>query len=639
MEQVDDTSKRELEEELRHLRSELKQQRKALHETQERYDQLIELLPDAVTVADMDGCIRYVNEAGLVLLGVSRDEDVIGRSLDEFIRADDRMRVWGHLRELRQGKQVDTQEQLVVRPDGQQVPVETASVPIRYRGEDAILTTLRDVTGRKVMEQVLSETQELFYEAFHLGPAALTVSRLSDGLIIDANQQFIDLSGYERDELVDAPAQALNLWDNRFFEQITQDVEAHGAVQDQEAALYCKGGEECTVLISARRIDVRGQSCMLTCLVDISKRKEAEVAERETRSLFATVFENSPVPITISRLSDGQFVNVNDAYCELVGYDEEALVGRSSLDIGLWESPERREELKQRLSEARAVHEFEVEVRSHDGEAHTVLCSFQKIQVKGQPCLLTIHVDITQRKQAEKALRQAKEHAEEMGRFKTSMLRNLTHEVRTPLTVISGFASALREGVRPEYERFVNLIERSGQRLLLMLDAILDLAKLEAGTHDIEPESFNGVDVVRAAAEEWEHVAREKDLSYEIDLPSKQLYVHFDHQILKRVVSNLIDNAIKFTEEGGIVISMHSSDDEVDIIVEDTGVGIDPAYLDDLFSEFSQEDMGLERAHQGSGVGLSVSKRLVELVGGTIEVDSRKGKGSMFTIKLPADPF
>ena len=627
-------SELELKEEVSRLRAQVERQEQELNETRQRYDRLVELLPDAVTVADMEGNLLYVNEAGLKLLKAAGAEEVVGRSVDDFLRRNDRLRM---LQKLQEGEQVEIEEQITIQPNGQSLPVESASVPIRYEGKEAILTTLRDLTGRKIMEKALSETQELFYEAFHLGPAALGIFRLSDGVFIDANEQFLRISGYEREELLSTRIRELGLWKRRGrLKQLVQDLQAHGGVHELEARLRRKDGKMRTVLASARQIDVQGERCVLTCAIDISERKRAEVAERENRALLTKIFQASPAPICISHLEDGTFIDVNEEYCSFVGYSRDELIGRSSEEIGLWNDPARREELVRRLQTKEIVHDFEVEVYTREGEVRTVLCSYQEIQVQGTRALLAVHTDITQRKHEEQALRRAKEYAEEMDRFKTSMLRNLTHEVRTPLTVISGFASALREGVRPEYKRFVDLIERSGQRLLLMLDTVLDLAKLESGVVNIEASSFNAVDIVRRAARRWKPIAEEKNLSYDIQLPDAQIYVFFDHNVLRRVVGNVIDNAIKFTEEGGIELLIEPVGQEVNIIIRDTGVGIAPSYLPDVFDEFSQESKGLERSHQGSGIGLSVSKRLIELGGGSIQVESKKGEGSKFVITVPA---
>ncbi|HMB93666.1 MAG TPA: HAMP domain-containing sensor histidine kinase [Rhodothermales bacterium] len=232
-------------------------------------------------------------------------------------------------------------------------------------------------------------------------------------------------------------------------------------------------------------------------------------------------------------------------------------------------------------------------------------------------------------------LAEAKERAKSIARMRSAILNNLTHEVRTPLTVIVGFTSMLRRGIDPKYMRFVDSIERSGNRLMLMLDTILDLAQLEAGTIITDHQMVDVVDVVDEAVGMLRPYVEESQLELRWERPAKSMTVWFDQRILSRVLRNLLDNAIKFTEEGYIEVSIEETKDWTSINVRDTGVGIDQLYQEQLFEEFSQESTGLERTHQGTGLGLAVSKRLMDKAGGTISVKSHKGKGSLFAVSVP----
>lgn len=232
-------------------------------------------------------------------------------------------------------------------------------------------------------------------------------------------------------------------------------------------------------------------------------------------------------------------------------------------------------------------------------------------------------------------LAEAETRAKSISRMRSAILNNLTHEVRTPLTVIVGFTSMLRRGVDPKYVRFVDSIERSGNRLMLMLDTILDLAQLEAGTIIVNAQTVGVVDIVDEAVEMLRPYAVEKKLALKWERPAEPFSAWFDHRILSRVLRNLLDNAIKFTEEGFIKVSIEGDGQRTCIKIQDTGVGIDKVYQNQLFEEFSQESTGLERSHQGSGLGLAVSRRLMQLAGGTISVESAKGKGSLFVVIVP----
>lgn len=482
--------------------------KRSLLEAEAIYQNLAELLPDAVLLTDKRGRFIYINPAGASLIGASHPGELIGRSVWDFVHPENRERARERTRLLRKGERVRLVEQRLVRMDGKAVPIETFSVPVRYRDQAAVISTARDLSGRKRMEEALSETRELFEKAFQLGPAAQGILRLNE----------------------------------------------------------------------------------------------------ET------------------------FVDVNDEFCHLTGYTRNELIGRTSAELGLFDTNRQR---GLNVEPPGTLHGTEVQLWTKDGTARTVLISAQQVQIGGEPSLLVVLSDITERKRAERELIEAKEKAEEMARIKSAFLTNMTHEVRTPLTVILGFSSMLRQGVRPQYQRFVHVIERSGRRLLLMLDSILDLAQLEAGTIEVERKPFNISEVVRNVLTLQRPNAEDKGLSFALDLPGDAVYVREGQRLVTRVLNNLLDNAIKFTEKGSIVIKISSRDNTVYIDIEDTGIGIGEVFLPHIFDEFTQESTGLERTHQGSGLGLAVSKRLIELINGSLYVTSNKGTGSIFTVALP----
>ena len=488
--------------------------RRAVHqpaEVRQGHYQLIEALPEAVLIVGAGGTIRYANPAALRLAGVDKAEAVEGRPVWDFVLPEDQAHARERAQMLRRGLVVDYVNQDVLRADGAVVATETASVPIVYHGERAVLLTIHDLAEQRNMEKALAEAQNLFYGAFHLGPTALSISRIADGTFIDVNEQFIRLSGFNRDELV----------------------------------------------------------------------------------------------------------------------------GQKASELNLWHYPEVRAQILQELEEQEALHEVEIEVRPKSGETRTVLASFQRFEASGGPYVLTNAIDITKRKHSEEVLRQAKEEAEEVARLRTALITNITHEFRTPLTVILGFTSMLQKSVRAEYRRFVRLIERSGRRLLLLLDSVLDLAQLEAGTLEVERTPLNLVDLVQNVVRTMEPLAEEKGLEFILTVPPEPAYASLDHQVFQRVLSNLLDNAIKFTEKGHVALDVEVNEETTSLHIIDTGVGISDAFLPHIFDEFAQESTGLERTHQGSGLGLSVSKRLIELIGGTIQVESRKEQGSVFTVTFP----
>ncbi len=239
---------------------------------------------------------------------------------------------------------------------------------------------------------------------------------------------------------------------------------------------------------------------------------------------------------------------------------------------------------------------------------------------------------------ARKEAEVARDQAEEAARLKSAFLANMSHEIRTPLTSIIGFAEALGDEVETEggnASRFAGLIERSGRRLLDTLDGVLNLSKLEAGQMRLETEPVDLVAKARQAAEELRPQATEKGLGLRIETDCPEVWARADAGSVQIVLQNLVSNAIKYTEEGGVCLRVSRANGWAVLEVEDTGIGMDPALADDLFKPFRQASEGLGRAYEGSGVGLAVTQKATEEMAGEVDVKTEEGVGSRFTVRLP----
>lgn len=236
---------------------------------------------------------------------------------------------------------------------------------------------------------------------------------------------------------------------------------------------------------------------------------------------------------------------------------------------------------------------------------------------------------------AREQLRMSLQRAEEISKLKSVFLTNISHETRTPLTTILGFAEILEEEVDGPQREFVHLIKQGGKRLLNTLMSIIDLATLESSSFRFEPEHFDLSAVVSDTCVRFKPLADEKGIALEVQLPDEPVTAFLDTSAVERTVSNLVSNAIKFTSEGCVTVSLEADDTDVLIHVADSGVGISAEFMPYLFDEFKQESEGLSRVHEGSGLGLPITKHLVELMKGNIMADSEKGYGSVFTVALP----
>jgi PAS domain S-box-containing protein len=371
----------------------------------------------------------------------------------------------------------------------------------------------------------------------------------------------------------------------------------------------------------------------------------AEEAVRASERRFRMLFESSPEAIFVEDLA-GNVLDVNPVACHLHRMTRETLIGKNVVDLV---PPERREQVGRRqptLAESGPAHLEEVSL-TEEGRLVPVDIRANRIEYAGKPALL-LHVrDITERKQAEEELKRAKVAAEAAAQAKSQFLANMSHEIRTPMNGVIGMTSLLLDtDLTSEQRDFVETIRHSGEALLTIINDILDFSKIEANKLELENHPFDLRDCLEQAIDLVAAIAAKKglDLGYFIDETLPGAFVK-DVTRLHQILVNLLSNAIKFTEAGEVVVSvtgrpLRDNDYELHFAVKDTGIGIAEDHLSCLFQSFSQVDASTTRRFGGTGLGLAISKRLSEMMGGAIWVESKVGEGSTFhfTIRAEAAP-
>ncbi len=293
--------------------------------------------------------------------------------------------------------------------------------------------------------------------------------------------------------------------------------------------------------------------------------------------------------------------------------------------------------LEQHLFEANrrggALHT--VELKTKAGASIPFEIRTHRLDVHGKSAFLSIARDVAVRQAYEKGLIEAKRAAEEMEQLKSAFFINMSHEIRTPLTAIIGAAELLHDEVSQDQQEFTDLIEHGGKRLLHTLNDVLEFAQLDAGEVALAPRPIDLVEEIHVLIAERKADADAKSLPLELATDVGSLPLLLDQTAARRIVGNVIDNAIKFTDQGSVRITLESKRDRVHVHVSDTGVGMDEAFLPHLFTEFKQESSGFSRSHEGNGLGVAIAKRLIDLMGGSIDALSRKGVGSVITVTFP----
>ena len=232
-------------------------------------------------------------------------------------------------------------------------------------------------------------------------------------------------------------------------------------------------------------------------------------------------------------------------------------------------------------------------------------------------------------------LREANDRLHHADKLKDDFLANTSHELRTPLTAILGFASVLQEELSGDLRHFAELIQRGGERLLDTVNSMLDMARLQADMVDVQLTELDVAEVAREVVRGVEPLAREKGIFVRVMPESRVVKARMDRFCLERILVNITGNAVKFTDEGGVTILVDATEDEVHLVIRDTGIGIEQQAIPELFGEFKQASTGYGRTHEGNGLGLAITQRMVHMLGGEITVESRQGGGTAFCITLP----
>ena len=388
--------------------------------------------------------------------------------------------------------------------------------------------------------------------------------------------------------------------------------------------------------------DEHGQIQGVTVFVnDITERRRKEIIIKENAQLLASINKNIQEGIYRNSPSTG-IKYVNDAMIKMFGYENVEDILRTNA-ISLYKNPEDRKILRSELHKNGFYKNKEIQFKRKDGSTFWGLTS--SITVKEEDGEMyyngAIH-DISDLKKTQEELTQAKEQAEEMNRLKSNFLANMSHEIRTPINGILGLSEILKEALQDnkELQEYTIMLQQSGKRLLNTITSILDLSKIESNKLNLKICKININNSVADLLPTFKLLANKKNIDL-IFTPHqiKELYISIDPVIFDQILTNLIGNAVKFTQHGYVEISIVTKVYKrlnVCICVKDSGVGISEDFLTEIFSPFIQESDGISRNFEGSGLGLALSKKYAEMFEGNINVESIKGEGSLFELRFPA---
>lgn len=492
----------------------------------------------------------------------------------------------------------------------------------RCRQEELVAERTRElVEERAFSETVLRSLPGVFY-MYELD---------GEGRIQRWNDNLATVSGYATEKI--GHLKVLNFFSEQ---EQTKVVAAIGEIVRNgsgtlEARLVKRDGGSLPFLFTGAKLDSGDRTFILGIGLDISDRKhfEEELALRDAALAAAA----NAIVITDK---EGKIVWVNPAFSNLTGYASEEAVGNNPrmLKSGMHDSSFYKDLWK--TIGSGQVWSGEIVNRHKNGTLYSEEQTITPVPPNNH--FIAIKQDVTARKQTERDLRQALARAEEADRLKAAFLGNMSHEVRTPLNVISGFASLIQEHLHGKgdhsQDELLDGLHRSSKRLTATMHGLLDLSSVESGTFAPNPQPVELLSFLPEQIEHFKPEAHSKGLSLRLDAEEDRVEVIFDPYCLARIVDHLLENAIKFTRQGGVRVRVGREEGEVVLAIADTGIGIEPEYAPHLFERFSQAESGYARHFEGAGIGLALAKRYAEINHAAITFESQVGRGTTFFVRF-----
>ena len=663
-----------------------------LQANEQRFFALVEGAPDAIVLFDADrGTLVEANANACRLCGRSHDE--LRAAGINILRPPRKDNAETPPLALEWAARLDSGgdapfEWLCATATGGTIPCEVRLSRLPDVARKLIRASLIDISARRQSELALRLSQDRFAKVFHGSPDYITISRMDDGLILDANEGFEHMSGWPRDEAIGHDSLELGLWPKpEEREELLRRLNAAGQVRNLEVTLGCRDGSRKTCLLSSSAISLGGERHLVNTLRDITKRKQAERELRLSEEKFSRIFQGSPDYITITRLDDGMVLDANEGFERVSGWRREEAIGRTSLELGIWIDPAQREGMRQIIDRDGAIRDFEFTLGRKGGERRVGLVSAATIVVGEEHLLVAIIRDITDIKQSQRQLETMNEELERRVAERTAaltasneqlrgalttlehaqdelvrteklaslgaMVAGVAHELNTPLgnsvMVASTFADKTRDFAeqltagnlkRSTLDTYVSQAGEASAMLSQNLQQAAELIghfkQLAVDQTSAQRRSFElgrvVNDVLLALRPQFKQTAHriESDIAAGIQLDS---YPGPLGQVLSNLVTNAMIHGLEFVPAGVITIAVHEWDErQVQLEVSDNGAGIPKEIQPRIFDPFFTTRLG----RGGSGLGLHIVYSIVtRTLGGRISVSSAAGEGTRFVLILP----
>lgn len=496
----------------------------------------------------------------------------------------------------------------------------------------------QDISERKASEDRLKISEGSYRRLFESAKDGILILDAVTGSIKDVNPFLENLLGYSHVDFMDK-----KLWEIGAFSDILSSKIAFAELQSQEyirfedLPLKKKDGTFVDVEFVSNVYLVNGVKVIQCNVRDISERVSSALQLTKLSNAVA----QSPASIVITDLK-GNIEYVNKTFEDITGYCAAEVLHKNPRILKTGHTkPQEYEEMWNTIQSG-GTWRGELLNKKKDGAEYWEDATLSPIRDKDGIIInfLAVKVDITEKKRIMLELIAAKDKAEEMSRLKSSFLANMSHELRTPMIGILGYSELLStESVDVDTKASAAIIHQSGKRLMDTLNLILDLSRVEAGKLEIVFSKFDVVKTVKDVCDLFEEIANKKSLFLTVETKSPAIEINLDIKLFSEIINNLVNNALKYTSKGGVLVEICSEktgiDEYVIVRIKDTGVGIKKEDIPLIWEEFRQVSEGRDRRFEGAGLGLTITRKFVEKMRGTISVESELNVGSTFTLSFP----
>lgn len=613
-----------------------------LYDLEQHYATMMKQASDGIIVVSKQGAIVSANPRAQQLLGHS-EEELLAMQATSIIHTNTTSNQFLHFEDILQRKTLIA-ERWIKRSDATLLPVEISVAPL---DNQRIIAIIRDISERKKMEDELRR-KEQHYRALIENTFDVIAILNDNGEILYCSPSVEKVFGYQAEELIGHKAFSFlySASASTFHTRLKSIQQTPNAIHLFETRLRHKDGSWCVAEGSMKNaLHNPHISGIIINIRNITHRKLAE----DHLILFQTAMEQSSdamVLLQVAQETDTlpHILYINRACTGITGYTIEHSIGQplhtvlhNNNDTVIAEALQKSIRDKETLS-------GESVITHNNGSALPVEWSITPLHTSDHDDTIThatcIFRDITERKQAETDLLAAKERAEEMNKLKTALLSTMNHEFRTPMNGILGFSDILeKEMDNEEHKLFAHMIHNSAERLMKTLTNVIALARIAANSTPVHVVPVDLKAEVEEILHRFRGVAREKGLKLYFDSISSDVTAITDASLLREMITDLLNNAFKFTHKGSVTVQVFTDTYQDTYCaatrIIDTGIGISPGFLPRIFDEFTQESSGVSRSYEGTGLGLTLVRRFLDLVGGDITVESEPGRGSIFTVYLP----